>query len=114
MYPRSHRNECRFRFEQEALSARFRQRSKITGFPSETRVSWYRKAADQDYAYAQFLLGYVYDKGSGVPRKGYEPGETLAMHQFAVWRVSNGSSSPVIGRRADGRSTLVSCRAVGP
>ena len=30
-------------------------------------VAWYRRAADQDYADAQFLLGFVYSSGEGVP-----------------------------------------------
>ncbi len=31
-------------------------------------VKWYRKAADQGYAPAQFNLGWMYDRGEGVPQ----------------------------------------------
>ena len=31
-------------------------------------VRWYRKAADQGNADAQFSLGYMYDNGQGVPQ----------------------------------------------
>ena len=31
-------------------------------------VKWYRKAADQGYAYAQNNLGFRYYKGEGVPK----------------------------------------------
>jgi hypothetical protein len=31
-------------------------------------MKWYRKAADQGYAPAQSLLGFIYVDGRGVPR----------------------------------------------
>ncbi len=31
-------------------------------------VKWYRKAAEQGDAYAQYNLGFMYDNGEGVPR----------------------------------------------
>ena len=31
-------------------------------------VAWYRKAAEQGYAGAQFNLGAMYAKGGGVPQ----------------------------------------------
>jgi len=31
-------------------------------------VRWYRKAADQGYAIAQYDLGNMYDQGKGVPQ----------------------------------------------
>jgi TPR repeat protein len=31
-------------------------------------MSWYRKAADQGYATAQYNLGTMYDRGNGVPQ----------------------------------------------
>ena len=31
-------------------------------------MGWYRKAAEQGYAIAQFNLGFSYDKGKGVPQ----------------------------------------------
>jgi TPR repeat protein len=31
-------------------------------------VEWYRKAAEQGYAHAQYRLGYCYGKGMGVPK----------------------------------------------
>ena len=31
-------------------------------------VSWYRKAAQQGYAEAQYTLGWMYANGRGVPR----------------------------------------------
>ena len=30
-------------------------------------VYWYRRAAEQGYAKAQYILGLVYDEGEGVP-----------------------------------------------
>jgi hypothetical protein len=51
-------------------------------------VKWYRKAADQGYASAQFNLGFMYNKGKGVPlddteavkwyRKAAEQGDAKA------------------------------------
>ena len=34
----------------------------------EAAVRWYRQAADQGHASAQFNLGVSYDEGQGVPR----------------------------------------------
>ena len=31
-------------------------------------VVWYRKAADQGHARAQFALGFIYEDGKGVPK----------------------------------------------
>ncbi len=31
-------------------------------------AKWYRKAAEQGHAYAQFNLGYMYRFGQGVPQ----------------------------------------------
>jgi hypothetical protein len=51
-------------------------------------VRWYRKAADQGYAFAQSNLGVMYDKGQGLPqdyreavrwyRKAADQGNTAA------------------------------------
>jgi uncharacterized protein len=40
------------------------------GVPQDDAMaaSWYRKAAEQDYDHAQFLLGRVYEDGLGVPQ----------------------------------------------
>jgi hypothetical protein len=35
-------------------------------------VRWYRKAADQGYANAQYALGFTYHKGQGVPQDDAE------------------------------------------
>jgi TPR repeat protein len=35
-------------------------------------VRWYRLAADQGYAYAEYNLGWMYDKGEGVPQNDAE------------------------------------------
>ena len=35
-------------------------------------VKWYRLAADQGYAAAQFFLGVMYGKGQGVPQNAAE------------------------------------------
>jgi len=40
-------------------------------------VKWYRKAAEQDYADAQWRLGLCYHKGQGVPQDDAE-----AMHWY--------------------------------
>jgi hypothetical protein len=55
-------------------------------------VSWYRKAAEQGYAKAQFALGLMYEDGKGVAqddvqavswyRKAAEQGDAMA--QFAL------------------------------
>ena len=35
-------------------------------------VKWYRKAAEQGDAEAQYNLGVMYDKGEGVPKNNVE------------------------------------------
>jgi hypothetical protein len=35
-------------------------------------VNWYRKAADQGHAKAQFNLGLMYNNGEGVPENDAE------------------------------------------
>ena len=34
----------------------------------KTALKWFRLAADQEDASAQFIVGLMYDKGKGVPR----------------------------------------------
>lgn len=51
-------------------------------------VSWLRKAADQDYAAAKWLLGFCYQKGRGVSQNttswaGESPETTLARRPTA-------------------------------
>ena len=58
-------------------------------------VKWYRKAAEQNYAEAQYNLGYFYDNGKGVTkdeaeavkwwRKAVE--QNLASAQFSHGRL---------------------------
>lgn len=38
----------------------------------EEAVKWFKKAADQDYAPAQYMLGQCYSSGSGVERNNEE------------------------------------------
>lgn len=38
----------------------------------EEAVKWYTKAANQEYAQAQYLLGKAYDKGEGVAKNDSE------------------------------------------
>jgi TPR repeat protein len=55
-------------------------------------VKWYRKAADQGYAMAQFSLGIMYENGQGVPqdyaeaakwyRRAAEQGYAKAQHNL--------------------------------
>ena len=33
---------------------------------NDEALGWYRKAAEQDYAYAEYRLGRLYDKGLSV------------------------------------------------
>jgi hypothetical protein len=57
-------------------------------------VKWYKLAAEQGYASAQYNLGYMYDKGKGVPQdyktavKWYslaaEQGVALAQHNLGA------------------------------
>ena len=35
-------------------------------------MKWYRKAAEQDAADAQLILGFMYDAGEGVPENDAE------------------------------------------
>ena len=54
-------------------------------------VKWYRKAADQGHASAQYNLGVMYSNGEGVPendaeavkwyRKAADQGNAMAQHQ---------------------------------
>lgn len=57
-------------------------------------VAWLKKAAAQNHAKAQFLLGNAYDKGKGVPQnvneakgwyeKAAQKGETMAQHSLGL------------------------------
>jgi TPR repeat protein len=61
-------------------------------------VSWYRKAAEQGHADAQFTLGYMYSNGCGVPkddklaaswyRLAAEQGEAAAQFNLAIMYLS--------------------------
>ena len=65
-----------------------------------TAASWYRKAADQGYAAAQFNLGLMYANGQGVPqdhatsaswyRKAADQGEAKALSPPSAWMYQNG------------------------
>ena len=65
----------------------------------EQAVAWYRKAAEQKYAIAQFNLGRMYADGLGLPqdekqaflwyRKAAEQGDTVAQNHLA-WLYLNG------------------------
>jgi TPR repeat protein len=44
-------------------------------------VAWYRKAAEQGYAYAQFNLGFMYEEGRGV---GQSDAEAVAWYRKAA------------------------------
>jgi len=67
-------------------------------------VKWYRKAAEQGHARAQFNLGVMYDKGTGVPendseaikwyRKAAEQGHALAQADLG-FMYANGKGAPV-------------------
>ena len=66
-------------------------------------VKWYRKAAEQGYAMAQFNLGAMYAKGEGVPeddaaavkwyRKAAEQGHAMAQFNLGVM-YANGEGVP--------------------
>ena len=45
-------------------------RETLGDYPEAMR--WYRKAADQGYANAQYALGFMYHKGQGVPQDNAE------------------------------------------
>jgi|GEM_PF-1262676 len=57
-------------------------------------VEWWEKAAAQNHAKAQFMLGHVYDKGEGVPQnaseakawyeKAAQQGEPMAQHSLGL------------------------------
>ena len=53
------------------------------GVPQEygEAVAWYRKAAKQGHASAQFNLGVMFDGGQGVPQ---EYGEAVAWYRKAA------------------------------
>jgi len=64
-------------------------------------AKWFRKAAEQGHATAQFALGDMYDKGSGVPknqseavkwfRKAAEQGHAIAQSQLGqMYKYGNG------------------------
>ena len=65
--------------------------------------SWYRKAAEQGDAAAQYNLGVMYDKGEGVPqdyqeavgwyRKAAEQGDASAQHNLG-FMYANGDGVP--------------------
>ena len=59
---------------------------KGTGVPKDEveAVKWYRKAADQGHAAAQFNLGGMYAEGRGVPKDDVE-----AYAWFNISAVSN-------------------------
>jgi len=66
-------------------------------------VTWYRKAAEQGYASAQFSLGFMYANGEGVPknasqavtwyRKAAEQGDAKAQFNLGVM-YANGEGVP--------------------
>ena len=47
---------------------------RLVGTPPRVAVDWYRKAAEQGHADAQFNLGCCYDNGSGIPK---DPGKAV-------------------------------------
>lgn len=55
------------------------------GLDYRTALIWYTKAADQQFADAQFRLGYMYEKGLGVT-----PDEKAALDLYKK-AASNGS-----------------------
>jgi len=75
------------------------------GVPEDDReaVKWYRKAAEQGYASAQYNLGVMYDNGRGVPeddreavkwyRKAAEQGDASAQSNLGVM-YANGRGVP--------------------
>jgi TPR repeat protein len=44
-------------------------------------VQWYRKAAEQGYANAQYNLGVIYDKGDGVSQ---DKGQAVQWYRIAA------------------------------
>ena len=66
------------------------------------RDRWYRAAADQNSALAQYNLGFSYEQGSGVPRDFYEAErwyrsaaeQGLADAQFALGSLYSESEGP--------------------
>ena len=60
----------------------------------KTAVQWFRRAAEQGHAMAQFNLGLMYDKGEGVPqdyktaaqwyRRAAEQGNAMAQFNLGV------------------------------
>ena len=66
-------------------------------------MGWYRKAAEQGYANAQYNLGVMYDNGEGVPqdyqeamswyRKAAEQGNASAQYNLGV-SYANGQGVP--------------------
>ena len=66
-------------------------------------VTWYRKAGEQGYAAAQYLLGVMYDNGQGVPqdyaaavtwyRKAADQGEAKAQAILGIM-YENGRGVP--------------------
>lgn len=48
-------------------------------------ISWYKKAADRNFAEAQFRLGFMYEKGLGTPQSDQR---AIALYKQAA---SNGS-----------------------
>ena len=55
-------------------------------------VSWYRKAAEQGYAAAQFNLGVMYDKGQGVPQ------DYVQAHKWWNLAAANGDADAIKSR----------------
>jgi uncharacterized protein len=50
-----------------------------------TAITWYKKAADQNFAEAQFRLGFMYEKGLGAPQSDQD---AIAFYKKAA---SNGN-----------------------
>ena len=48
-------------------------------------AKWWRKAADQGHAQAQFELGCLYYVGEGVEQDGAEVLRTGSLRRFAFW-----------------------------
>ncbi len=57
---------------------------------AEAAARWYRKAADQGHASAQFNLGSMYERGRGVPQ---DDAAALKWYRRRVWVSSSKHSS---------------------
>ena len=60
-------------------------------------AKWFRKAADQGHAAAQYNSGYAYDNGQGVPRMRPKPsiGTTIRLPTKDMPRRNISSASPI-------------------